>query len=136
MRNLFVLGTFAVLCAFALVTPASAVTLNGVDYVLLSKSDMLMEQSGTCSNPPAPGQTTCMYIQGNVGVSDTTGRLRTGINNIISNLTGDASAVAHNLVLATGADIDICRFDITSGAAPATVCGTVQSPPAAPFALP
>lgn len=135
MRSRIYLVIALALVALALAAPASAVTVNGVEYILLSKSDMLMEQSAKCTNPPSPGQQTCMYIAGNIGVSDTNGRLRMGANNIISNGV-DASAVANNLVLATNDDIDICRYNVTSGASPAVVCGATQVPPAAPFALP
>jgi len=129
MAHRILLGTLVVLCALALVTPAGAVTVNGVDYVLLAKHEILMENSDACPNPPPiPTSLHCMFIQGNVGVSDTDGRLRTGSHNIISNAGGTASATAHNIVLASFADIDICRYDITSGATPASVCGTVVTP--------
>lgn len=131
MRNRIALGTLIVLCALAFVTPAGAATVNGVDYVLLGKSEILMEGSDTCPNPPVfPTPLHCLYIQGNVGVSDTNGRLRVGSHNIISNAPapGDATATAHNIVLGSFADIDICRYNVTSGADPATVCGSVVTP--------
>src|SRR5206468_4685024 len=90
MRNRIVLGTLLLLCAVAMVTPASAVTVNGVDYVILAKSAILMENSADCI--PLPVNTLgCTIINGNVGVSDTTGTLKIGSNNIIN-----GSATAHS----------------------------------------
>jgi hypothetical protein len=129
MFNRIALGTLVVLCALAFVTPAGAATVNGVDYVLLGKSEILMEGSDLCTNPPTPNTgLKCMYIQGNVGVSDTNGRLRVGSKNIISNLAGNATATAHNIVMASFSDIDICRYNVTSGAVPASVCGSIVTP--------
>ena len=129
MRNRIALGILVALCALAFVTPAGAATVNGVDYLLLAKNQILMENSDKCSNPP-PNPTTlhCMYLQGNVGVSDTNGRIRIGANNIISNAAGNATVTAHEIVFGSFSKVDICRFDISSGADPATVCGTIVSP--------
>ena len=122
MANRIGLAILVVLCALAMVTPASAATVNGVDYVLLARQEILMELSKDCD--PLPADTLgCMIITGNIGVSDVNGRLRTGINNLIFGTT-----TAHNTVLATGAEITKCQFDITSGAPVATVCTTVVTP--------
>jgi hypothetical protein len=48
MTKRILLGTLVLLCALALVTPASAVTVNGTDWVLLAKTGILMEQSDDC----------------------------------------------------------------------------------------
>lgn len=129
MFNRIALGMLLVLCALAFVTPAGAATVNGVDYLLLGKSEILMEGSDTCTNPPTPGTgLKCMFIQGNVGVSDPLGRIRIGSHNIISNAAGNATVTAHEIVFGSFADIDICRFDISSGASPASVCGTIITP--------
>ena len=129
MRNRIAFGILVALCALALVTPAGAATVNGVDYLLLAKNQILMENSDTCPNPPAnPTPLHCMFLQGNVGVSDTNGRIRIGAHNIISNAAGTATVTAHEIVFGSFSHVDICRFDISSGADPATVCGTIVSP--------
>lgn len=138
MTKRILLGTLVLLCALALVTPASAVTVNGTDWVLLAKTGILMEQSDDCPHilDPAnlpPGK-VCMNIVGNVGVSDVgtanpaVGRLQIGAKNDIVGL-----ARAHNIVFATGSETDTCNFDITSGIAPAIACHTFSSPALLPI---
>jgi hypothetical protein len=92
MRNRIAFGFLVALCALALSMPAGAATVNGVDYLLLAKNQILMENSDKCPNPPPnPTPLHCMFLQGNVGVSDPNGRIRIGANNIISNAAGTAN---------------------------------------------
>jgi hypothetical protein len=129
MRNRIAFGILVALCALAFSTPASAAVVNGVDYLLLAKNQILMENSDKCPNPPPnPTALHCMFLQGNVGVSDPNGRIRIGANNIISNAAGTATVTAHEIVFGSFSKVDICRFDISSGADPLTVCGTIVSP--------
>ena len=122
MRNRILLGLLALIGLLAAVMPASAATINGVDYVLFARIEILMEQAKDCD--PLPGDLLgCMIITGNVAVNELTGRIRTGINSIINGTT-----TVDNLVLATGAQLTECRYNVTSGASPAVVCGTVVTP--------
>lgn len=139
MTKRILLGMLVLLCAFALVTPAHAITVGGVDWVLLAKRGILMEQSDDCHHPFDPvldAGKLCMNIVGNVGVSDvgnpadsTDGRLQIGAKNDIVGL-----AEAHNIIFATGSETDQCKFDISSGIAPAIACHVVgPNPPALPI---
>lgn len=110
------LGTLALLCALALVTPANAATVNGVDYVFLARIGALIESGST-------------VIQGNVGVSDPLGQL-----NIGAHVTINGKAIAHKLILGSFAKITTCEFDITAGVAPnPPVCGTAITPASLPI---
>lgn len=139
MTKRILLGTLVLLCALALGTPSGAMTVNGIDWVLLAKTGILMEPSDDCphnidpANPPA-GK-ICMNIVGNVGVSDVgtanpaIGRLQIGAKNDIVGL-----ARAHNIVFGTLSETDTCNFDITSGVAPnPPVCHTKSSPALLPI---
>src|SRR5262252_691999 len=118
MRNLAVLAILAFLCAFAMVTPANAVVVNGVDYTFLGKFGILMEQSDDCphdlGNPPVPpAGKVCMNIVGNVGVSDIAnpanlnqGRLQIGAKNDIV-----GTAIANRILFGTGSQTDTCEFN-------------------------
>ena len=99
MLKRIALGTLVILCALALVTPASAVTVNGVEYVILAKSKVLMENSADCE--PLPANTLgCLIINGNVAVSDPNGFLHIGSNNIIN-----GTATAHHIFFGTNSHI-------------------------------
>jgi hypothetical protein len=116
------IGTLLILCALALVTPASAVTVNGVEYVILAKSKVLMENSADCE--PLPANTLgCMIINGNVAVSDPNGILHIGSNNIIN-----GTATANHIFFGTNSHITECRFNTSSGVDPLTVCDSVVTP--------
>jgi len=130
MLKRIAIGTLFVLCALALVTPAGAVTVNGVDYILLAKTQILMENSADCD--PLPANTLgCMILTGNIGVSDPNGLLRIGANNIIN-----GTATAHHIAFGTNSHITKCVFDVASGVDPATVCDTVVTPaPAGTFPI-
>jgi hypothetical protein len=122
MLNRIALGTLVILCALALVTPAGAVTVNGVDYILLGRIQILMENSADCD--PLPANTLgCMILTGNIGVSDPNGILKIGANNIIN-----GTVTAHHIAFGTNSHVTECRFDVSSGVDPATVCGTIVSP--------
>jgi hypothetical protein len=122
MLKRIALGTLVVLCALALVTPAGAVTVNGVDYILLGRIQILMENSADCD--PLPANTLgCLILTGNVGVSDPNGTLKIGANNIIN-----GTVTAHHIAFGTNSHVTECRFDVSSGVDPATVCGTIVSP--------
>ena len=122
MLKRIALGTLLVLCALVLVTPAGAVTVNGVDYILLGRIQILMENSADCD--PLPANTLgCMILTGNIGVSDPNGTLKIGANNIIN-----GTATAHSIFFGTNSHITKCVFDVASGVDPATVCGTVVTP--------
>ena len=122
MLNRIALGTLLVLCALALVTPAGAVTVNGVDYILLGRIQILMENSADCD--PLPANTLgCMILTGNIGVSDPNGTLKIGANNIIN-----GTATAHHIAFGTNSHITKCVFDVASGVDPATVCDTIVTP--------
>jgi hypothetical protein len=142
MTKRILLGMLVLLCAFALVTPAHAITVGGVDYVFLAKYGILMEQSDDCPHilvPPGvpPAGKLCMNIQGAVGVSDVAnpadgndGRLRIGANNDIRGLVK-----AHSIVFATGSSSDKCEFDVSLGVAPVPpVC--IAQPNTVPAVLP
>jgi len=118
MRNRILLGILVALCTLALVTPASAVTINGVEYTILAKSKILMEGSDDCPhilNPPGvppPGK-VCMNIIGNVAVSDgnnpadqNDGRLQIGSNNDIR-----GEVIADEILFGTGSQSDSCEFN-------------------------
>ena len=122
MRTRILPGLLALIGALAAVTPTGAATINGVDYVLFARIEILMEQAKDCDPFPID-LLGCTMLAGNVAVSEPTGRIRTGINSIINGVT-----TANNLVLATGAQLNECRYNITSGASPAVVCGTVVTP--------
>jgi hypothetical protein len=122
MRDRIVLGLLAMIGTLTAATPARAATINGVDYVLFARTEIRMEQAKKCDRLPAD-LLGCMIITGNVAVNEPTGRLWTGINNIIN-----GTATANNMILATGAQITECRYNVTSGFAPAVVCGTVVTP--------
>jgi len=139
MRNRFLLGSLVLLCALAMVTPASAVVVNGTDWVLLAKTGILMEPSDDCphiidpANPPA-GK-ICMNITGNVGVSDV-GAVNTAIGRLLIGAKNDivGLARAHNIVFGTLSETDTCNFDITSGVAPnPPVCHAKSSPALLPI---
>src|SRR5687767_13336850 len=122
MRNRIRLGLLALIGAMAAAMPASAATINGVDYVLFARTEILMEQAKDCD--PLPSDLLgCMIITGNVATNEPTGRIRTGINSIIN-----GTVVSNDLVLATGAKLTECQYNVTSGASPAVVCGTVVTP--------
>ena len=122
MKKGILFGLLAIFGALAMITPASAATINGVDYVLFARTEIRMEQAKDCD--PLPGDLLgCMIITGNVATNDPTGRILTGINNIINGIV-----TTNNLVLASGAQITTCRYNVTSGASPAVVCGTVVTP--------
>ena len=118
MRNRILLGLLVLIGSLAAVMPASAANINGVDYVLFARIEILMEQAKDCDPLPVD-LLGCMIITGNVAVSEPTGRIKTGINSIINGIT-----TADNLVLASGAQLTDCRFNVTSGVSPAIVCGT------------
>jgi hypothetical protein len=119
MSKRILLGMLVIFCALAMVTPASAVTVNGVDYVFLAKFGILMEQSNDCphdlGDPPAPpAGKVCMNIVGNVGVSDVAnpanqnqGRLQISSNNDIV-----GSATANRILFGTGSQTDDCKFNV------------------------
>jgi hypothetical protein len=122
MLKRIALGTLLALCALALVTPAGAVTVNGVDFIILGKSNILMENSADCE--PLPINTLgCMILNGNVGVSDPNGTLHIGANNVIN-----GTATANHIFFGTNSHITKCVFNVSSGVNPATVCDTVVTP--------
>lgn len=122
MRNRIALGILVALCALALVTPANAVNVNGVEFVLLAKSQILMENSKDCE--PLPANTLgCLIIDGNVAVSDPNGLLRIGSFNIIN-----GTATANHIVFGTGSHITTCVFNISSGVPAASVCDNIVTP--------
>lgn len=107
MRRMF-LGVLAlVIVALAFVTPAGAITINGVDYVLLANKRIGMESGPT-------------VITGNVGVADPNGVLDIGAG---VRIIGQARA--HKIDAGQGALIDSCQFDIKAGLG---VCTTSSSP--------
>lgn len=110
MRNRTWLGIFVLLCALGLVTPAGAITVNGVDYVLFAQQQILME------NGP-------VNITGNVGVSDVGGNLLIGAHNTIA-----GSATADKITFGSFSLTDICRFNTFTLANPSTVCSTIVTP--------
>ena len=122
MLKRIALGTLLILCALALVTPASAVNVNGVEYVILAKSQVLMENSADCE--PLPANTLgCLIITGNVAVSDPNGILHIGSNNIIN-----GTATANHIFFGTNSHITECRFNTSSGVDPASVCDNIVNP--------
>jgi hypothetical protein len=123
MRKTILFGLLAFFGALALISPASAATINGTDYVLFARTEILFEAAKDCDPLPAD-LLGCMLIRGNVAVNEPTGRIRTGINNLFR----DGFMLANEIVLATGAQIQECRYNVTSGADPAVVCGTVVTP--------
>lgn len=116
------LGTLLVLCALAFVTPASAVNVNGVEYVLLAKSQILMENSKDCE-PVPPDTLGCFIINGNVAVNDLDGIMKIGANNIIN-----GTATANHIVFGTNSHITTCVFNTSSGVPAASVCDNIVSP--------
>ena len=118
MQNRIVLGLLVLFCAFVMVTPASAVVVNGIDYTFLAKFGILMEQSDDCphdlGNPPIPPPgKVCTNIVGNVGVSDppnpgnlNQGRLQIGAKNDIV-----GTAIANRILFGTGSQTDTCEFN-------------------------
>src|SRR5262249_27034309 len=135
MRNRIVLGFLVLSCAFATVTPANAVVVNGIDYTFLAKFGVLMEQSDDCphdlgSPPVPPAGKVCMNIVGNVGVSDVAnpgnlnqGRLQIGSNNDIV-----GTAIANRILFGTGSQTDDCQFNtgvpFPSGPGPNSQCNS------------
>ena len=122
MLNRIALGTLVVLCALALVTPANAVTVNGVDYVILAKSRVLMENSKT-ANPCRPTLLGCTVIDGNVAVSDPNGQLNIGAFNVIN-----GTATANHIFFGSNSHITTCQFNTSSGVPAASVCDNIISP--------
>lgn len=108
------LGLFA---ALALATSASAITVNGVDYVLLAKRHLHMENSTS-------GGTR---ITGNVGVSDADdAHMHIGAHNSI-----EGTAIAHTIIFGSFSLTTTCRFDIRSGVVPNppnSICKSVETP--------
>jgi hypothetical protein len=96
-----------VVVALAFVTPAGAITINGIDYVLLANKRIGMESGPT-------------VITGNVGVNDPNGILDIGAGVRIIGL-----ARAHKIDAGQGALIDSCQFDIKVGLG---VCTASSSP--------
>jgi len=122
MLNRIALGMLVALCALALVSPAGAVTVNGVEFIILGKSKILMENSADCE--PLPANTLgCMILNGNVGVSDPNGLLHIGSFNVIN-----GTATAHEIFFGTNSHITKCVFDVSSGVNPASVCDTIVTP--------
>jgi hypothetical protein len=115
------LSTLVLLCVLALVTPAGAVTVNGVDYVILGKSYVHMENSADCDPLPAD-LSKCTIIDGNVGVSDATGVLQIGSNNIIKQ-----TAIANRILFGSFSQIGHCVYN-TSVPNPFAGCGTTVTP--------
>jgi hypothetical protein len=115
--------------ALAMISPASAANIAGVDYVLFARTEIQFEQSKDCI--PLPGDLLgCMIITGNVATNEPNGRIRLGSHNIINGIM-----TTHNAVLASNASVTECRYVVTSGASPAVVCGTATVIPAATFPI-
>jgi hypothetical protein len=129
MRKTILFGLLAFFGALAMITPASAATINGVEYVLFARTEIQFELSKDCDPLPAD-LLGCMIITGNIATNDPAGRIRLGGHNIINGIM-----TTHNAVLATGASVTECRYVVTSGESPAVVCGTATVIPAATFPI-
>ena len=140
MQKRIVLGFLVLFCALAMVTPANAVVVNGVDYTFLAKFGILMEQSDDCPHDlgipptPPPGK-VCMNIVGNVGVSDVPnpanlnqGRLQIGAKNDIV-----GTAIANRILFGTGSQTDTCEFNTSVPAPSVGANGQCINPPVTPL---
>ena len=117
-QRIVLLATLVLFGALALTTSASAITVNGTDYVLLAKSHLHMENSLGGS----------MQITGNVGVSDdsSAAHMHIGSHNTIA-----GTAIAHTMVFGSFSLTDVCRFDERSGDVPnppTKLCKSVETP--------
>jgi hypothetical protein len=118
MRSKVLLGTIALLSAFAFAAPANAMVINGTDYVLFGKTAVKMEDGP-------------IVINGNVGVNDVGGLLRIGAHNKIF-----GTATADNMFFGTGAEVDVCKYNTSTGGNPVAVCGNIPPDPNPPGAGP
>lgn len=120
------------LCSALIGTPASAIEVNGVDYVLLARQGILMGPADNCPNRPTQSPILqCMNVNGNIGVSSPNGRVQIGVRNTIN-----GTVTAHNVILGSFSSTSTCMFNVRSGSAPSQACETLVSPlPAATLPL-
>jgi len=109
MRTRVLPGALAILCALAFAVPAGAINIGGTDYTLLGKTNVTMKNGSLLS------------IQGTVGVNDVGGRLRIGASNKIT------GAVADTMFFGSGATVDNCAFNTSTGGHPTAACLEISS---------
>jgi hypothetical protein len=110
------------LCVLALVTPATAIEIDGREFVVLANKRIGMESGNT-------------FVDLNVGVNDPAGALDIGASVRIA-----GGAIASRISAATGASIDVCEFNTKMGpgtcldsTTPAALPLTAWPPPELPI---
>ena len=118
MTARFLLVTVSFVLALAASDPADAITINGVDYALLGRCKIGME------NGP-------VKITGNIAVNEACG-VQDGLLHIAAHNTVTGTATANSMFLGTNASVSSCEFNKSVGGNPAVACG-VQGPAALPI---
>jgi hypothetical protein len=105
MRCRELLVTLVLLLASALVVPAHALVVKGIDCVILGKTSVKLADG-------------VFLLDASVCVNDPGGLLRIGAHNTIR------ETIADKTFFGTGAAVDVCRFNRSTGGRPNVVCAT------------